>query len=69
MADFAHLTAWCGVVYVAFVDVYSRVSVGWAASLTKHTTLVLDVLDMALWRREHTRRPVEPGLIPPLRYR
>jgi putative transposase len=56
--------AWCGVVYVAFVvDVYSRAIVGWAASLTKHTTLVLDALDMALWRRERIGRPVEPGLI------
>jgi putative transposase len=64
VADFTHVTAWCGVVYVAFVvDVYSRAIVGWAASLTKHTSLVLDALDMALWRREHTGRPVQPGLI------
>ncbi|MEV0348922.1 IS3 family transposase [Nonomuraea sp. NPDC050680] len=64
VADFTHVAAWCGVVYVAFVvDVYSRTIVGWAASLTKHTTLVLDALDMALWRRERIGRPVEPGLI------
>ena len=35
VADFTHVTAWCGAVYVAFVvDVYSRAIVGWAASLT-----------------------------------
>ncbi|MFC7585690.1 IS3 family transposase [Nonomuraea antimicrobica] len=64
VADFTHVAAWCGVVYVAFVvDVYSRAIVGWAASLTKHTTLVLDALDMALWWRERTGHPVGPGLI------
>lgn len=64
MADFTHVAAWCGVVYVAFVvDVYSRAIVGWAASLTKHTTLVLDALDMALWRRARTGHPVGPRLI------
>ncbi|SPL88386.1 Mobile element protein [[Actinomadura] parvosata subsp. kistnae] len=64
VADFTHVTAWCGVVYVAFVvDIYSRAIVGWAASLTKHTTLVLDALDMALWRRKRAGHPVGPGLI------
>uniref|UniRef100_UPI001D006A63 IS3 family transposase n=1 Tax=Nonomuraea phyllanthi TaxID=2219224 RepID=UPI001D006A63 len=64
VADFTYVSAWCGVVYVAFVvDVYSRAIVGWAASLTKHTTLVLDALDMALWRRERTGHPAGPGLI------
>ncbi|MEO3795822.1 IS3 family transposase [Nonomuraea sp. B10E15] len=64
VADFTHVTAWRGLVYVAFVvDVYSRAIVGWAASLTKHTTLVLDALDMALWRRERTGHPAGPGLI------
>uniref|UniRef100_UPI003F498912 DDE-type integrase/transposase/recombinase n=1 Tax=Nonomuraea bangladeshensis TaxID=404385 RepID=UPI003F498912 len=63
-ADFTHVTAWYGVVYVAFVvDVYSRAIVGWAASLTKHTTLVLDALDRAVWRRERTGHPAGPGLI------
>ncbi|MER6583649.1 IS3 family transposase, partial [Nonomuraea sp. NPDC001023] len=64
VADFTHVSAWCGVVYVAFVvDIYSRAIVGWAASLTKHTTLVLDALDMALWRRKRAGHPVEQGLI------
>ncbi|MFI0422817.1 IS3 family transposase [Spongiactinospora sp. 9N601] len=55
VADFTHVTAWCGVVYVAIV--------GCAASPTKHTTLVLDALDMALWRRARTGHPAGPGLI------
>jgi putative transposase len=64
VADFTYVSAWCGVVYVAFVvDVYSRSIVGWAASLTKHTTLVLDALDLALWRRERTGHPAGAGLI------
>lgn len=64
VADFTYVATWCGVVYVAFVvDVYSRAIVGWAASTTKQTTLVLDALDMALWRRTRTGRPIEPGLI------
>ncbi|MFI7418465.1 IS3 family transposase [Nonomuraea sp. NPDC049684] len=64
VADFTHVAAWSGVVYVAFVvDVYSRAIVGWAASPSKQTSLVLDALDMALWRRERTGRPVEAGLI------
>ncbi|MEU8319676.1 IS3 family transposase [Nonomuraea sp. NPDC048881] len=64
VADFTHVSTWCGVVYVAFVvDIYFRAIVGWAASLTKHTTLVLDALDMALWRRGRTGHPVGPGLI------
>lgn len=53
VADFTYVASWCGIVYVAFVvDVFSRAIVGWAASLNKQTTLVLDALDMALWRRE-----------------
>ncbi|TDC03363.1 IS3 family transposase [Nonomuraea longispora] len=70
VADFTHVAAWCGAVYVAFVvDVYSRAIVGWAASLTKHTTLVLDALDMALWRRGRIGRPGRAGTDPPQRCR
>ncbi|SCG74808.1 IS3 family transposase [Micromonospora inositola] len=64
VADFTHVATFAGVVYVAFVvDVYSRVIVGWSAATTKHTTLVLDALDMSLWRRDRDGRPVEAGLI------
>jgi putative transposase len=64
VADFTYVAAWCGIVYVAFVaDVYSRAIVGWSASLNKRATLVLDALDMALWRRDRAGRPVGPGLV------
>ncbi|MFU8876462.1 IS3 family transposase, partial [Micromonospora sp. SL4-19] len=64
VADFTHVATFAGVVYVAFVvDVYSRTIVGWSAATTKHTTLVLDALDMGLWRRDRDGRPVEAGLI------
>jgi putative transposase len=64
VADFTHVAAWCGVIYVAFVvDVFSRAIVGWAAATSKHTTLVLDALDMALWRRERAGRKPDRGLV------
>nr|BFE32422.1 hypothetical protein GCM10010200_046730 [Actinomadura rugatobispora] len=64
VADFTHVATWAGVVYVAFVvDVFSRAVVGWAAATTKQTRLVLDALDMALWRRDRAGRPVGPGLV------
>ncbi|MEU4594599.1 DDE-type integrase/transposase/recombinase [Micromonospora aurantiaca (nom. illeg.)] len=47
VADFTHVAAWSGVVYVAFVvDVYSRAIVGWSAATNKRTPLVLAALDM-----------------------
>lgn len=64
VADFTHVATWAGVVYVAFVaDVYSRAIVGWSAATTKRTRLVLDALDMGLWRRDRAGRPVGPGLV------
>jgi putative transposase len=63
-ADFTYVAAWCGIVYVAFVvDVYSRAIVGWSASLSKRTPLVLGALDMALWRRDRAGHSVPCGLI------
>ena len=51
-------------VYVAFVvDVFSRAIVGWSAATTKRSKLVLDALDMALWRRDRAGTPTGPGLI------
>ena len=39
-------------VYVAFIfDVHSRMIVGWRAATSMKTSLVLDTLEMALWRR------------------
>jgi putative transposase len=64
VADFTYVTAWCGMLYVAFVvDIYSRAIVGWAAATHKRTRLVLDALQMALWRRDHDGRPAGPGLV------
>jgi putative transposase len=64
VADFTHVATWAGIVYVAFVvDIYSRAIVGWAAATNKRTSLVLNALQMALWRRERAGRPVPDGLI------
>ena len=52
VADFTYCSTWSGIVYVAFVvDVFSRRIVGWKASRTMHTRLVLDALNMAAWSR------------------
>ncbi len=62
--DFTPVAAWCGVVSVAFVvDVYSRAIVGWAAATNKRTTVVLNALGMALWRRERAGQPSDTGLV------
>ena len=64
VADFTYVPAWSGIVYVAFVvDVYSRAVVGWSAATHKRTKLVLDALQMALWRRDRDGRPAGPGLV------
>jgi putative transposase len=64
VADFTYVAAWCGIVYVAFVvDIYSRAIVGWAAATHKRTKLVLDALQMALWRRDRDVHPAGPGLV------
>jgi putative transposase len=63
-ADFTHVPTHTGTVYVALlVDIYSRAIAGWSAATSKHTKLVLDALDMALWRRgRQGHRPID-GLI------
>ncbi len=59
VADFTFVATWAGFVYVAFViDVFARRIVGWRASRSMHTELVLDALDQALYARQ-----VEKGLI------
>jgi putative transposase len=51
-------------VYVAFVvDMFSRAIVGWSAATSKRAELVLDALDMVLWRRDRAGTPVGPGLV------
>lgn len=52
VSDFTYVPAWSGTVYVAFiVDAFSRAIVGWKAATTMATDLVLDALEMAIWRR------------------
>ncbi len=64
VTDFTYVATWSGFAYVAFViDVYSRAIVGWSASTCKDVTFVETCLAMALWRRDHTGRPVLPGMI------
>jgi putative transposase len=53
VSDFTYVASWSGTVYVAFViDVYSRLIVGWRAASSMRTELVLDALEMAVWRRK-----------------
>ncbi len=62
VADFTHVATFSGVVYVAFVvDTFSRRIVGWSASTTKQTRLVLDALDMGLRQRDRDQQPPLPG--------
>ena len=64
VTDFTYVPTWSGFVYVALViDLYSRAIVGWQTSTIKDTGFVETCLQMALWRRDHTGRPVLPGLI------
>ena len=64
VTDFTYVASWAGFVYVAFaVDLYSRAIVGWSASTVKDVAFVEECLRMALWRRDHTGRPVTAGMI------
>jgi putative transposase len=63
VADFTHVTAYTGVIYVAFVvDTFSRRIVGWSAATNKQTPLVLGALEMGLWQRDRAGHDRE-GLI------
>jgi putative transposase len=54
VADFTYVATWAGTVYVAFaIDVFSRKIVGWQASTSKETDLVLDAIDMGLRHRDY----------------
>jgi transposase InsO family protein len=64
VTDFTFVATWAGFVYVAFaVDLFSRAIVGWSAATVKDVAFVESCLRMALWRRDHTGRPVHSGLI------
>jgi transposase InsO family protein len=55
VADITYVSTWEGWLYVAFVlDVHSRVIVGWQIANHLRTDLVLDAIEMALWRRDVT---------------
>ena len=52
VSDFSYVATWRGFVYVAFViDVFARRIVGWRASTSMRTDLVLDALEQALYDR------------------
>src|SRR6202049_236249 len=52
VADITYIPTWAGFLYLAVVlDAFSRRIVGWSMSITLHTQVVLDALDMALWQR------------------
>lgn len=53
LADITYASTWEGWLYVAFIlDVYSRAIVGWQIADHLRTDLVLDALEMAIWRRD-----------------
>lgn len=66
-ADITYVHTWEGFLYLAFIlDVYSRKVVGWSMATQLRTELVVDALEMALWRRtpdvgliHHTDRGVQ----------
>jgi transposase InsO family protein len=60
VSDITYVATWRGFVYVAFViDTFARRIVGWRASMSLRTDLVLDALEQALYdRRESTLEPL-----------
>lgn len=59
VSDLTYVATWRGFVYVSFViDVFARRIVGWRASTSLRTDLVLDALEQALYER-----PVDDQLV------
>jgi putative transposase len=55
LADITYASTWESWSYVAFIlDVFSRMIVGWQIADHLRTDLVLDALEMAIWRRDVT---------------
>ena len=53
VADFTYVVTWAGFVYVAFViDIFSRMIVGWRATMSMSTELTLNASEQALWARQ-----------------
>jgi putative transposase len=64
VADFTYVATWAGTVYVAFaIDVFSRKIVGWRASMSKETNLVLDAIDLGLRHRRYRPTDGDPKLV------
>lgn len=52
VADITYVPTWAGFLFLSVVlDVFSRRIVGWAMATHLKTELVLDALNMAIWRR------------------
>jgi putative transposase len=63
VADITYIRTFSGWVYAAFViDVFSRMVVGWQVATSLYTDLALDALEMAIWKRQHTRADLS-GLV------
>jgi putative transposase len=57
VADITYVRTWAGWLYLAVVvDAHSRMVVGWSMREDLRSALVVDAIQMALWRRQ-----VEPG--------
>lgn len=62
VTDFTYVRTWAGFVYVAFVvDVFAPRIVGWHASSSMRTDLVMTPLRIALWQRDREGNQVSPG--------
>jgi len=62
VTDFTYVRTWAGFVYLAFVlDVLAQPIVGWHASWSMRTDLVMTPLRIALWQRDRDGNPVSPG--------
>jgi transposase InsO family protein len=55
LADITYASTWEGWLYVSFIlDCYSRMIVGWQIATHLRTDLILDALEMAIFRRDVT---------------
>ena len=62
VTDFTYVRTWAEFVYVAFVvDVFAQRIVGWHASSSMRTDLVMTPLRIALWQRDRDGNLVSPG--------
>ncbi len=52
LADLTYVRTWSGFCYVALViDAFSRMIVGWSLATHLRTSLAMEALEMAIWRR------------------